>query len=171
MFFVYRPAKKKPGRPRGRAAAKKAVPEPDGMDESDDDSSSEEEFDMDMENLDQNQLIKDEEDRKYLESLPEMKREEILAERFEQRKAQHDMKKALRETKRQEREAKKQKAAATTKKATKKSKAEDTSRDKEIAKSLTRRSSTRDRNAAKKNDKKKTALERLREVRIHMTDL
>ena len=105
--------------------------EPDDMEESDDDSSSEEEFDIDMANLDQNQLIKDEEDRKYLESLPEIEREAILAERFEQRKNEHDMRKALREQKRKEREEKreasgqkdkKRKTPASAKKASKKSK-------------------------------------------------
>ena len=138
------------------------------MEESDDDESSEEEFDMDMENLDQNQLIKDEEDRKYLESLPEIEREAILAERFEQRKNEHDMRKALRETKRKEREEKKRKAGPSSKKTAKKSKDGDTSKDEEIAQSLTassRRSSTRDRDATGKKDSKAKALAALREVR------
>mmetsp|Transcript_1491 Transcript_1491/g.3108 ORF Transcript_1491/g.3108 Transcript_1491/m.3108 type:complete len:996 (-) Transcript_1491:76-3063(-) len=164
------PEKKKPA-PRGRAAAKKATPEPDDMDESDY-SSSEEEFDMDMENLDQNQLIKDEEDRKHLESLSEFDREAILAQRFEQRKKEHDMKVALRETKRKERELKKgqkatkRKAPASAKKASKKSKDGDTSKDEELAASLTsRRSSTRDRDANKKKESTKKALAALREER------
>jgi RNA polymerase-associated protein RTF1 len=69
------------------------------MEESSDES-SEDEMELDMDNMDQNQLIKDEEDKKYLDSLPEIEREAILAERFEERKAQHDMKQALREEKR-----------------------------------------------------------------------
>ncbi len=143
------------------------------MEESDDDSSSEEEFDMDMENLDQNQLIKDEDDRKHLESLSEFDREAILAQRFEQRKKEHDMRVALRETKRKEREAKKgqkatkRKAPASAKKASKKAKEDDTSKDEELAQSLTsRRSSTRDRDANKKKESTKKALAALREVSI-----
>jgi hypothetical protein len=138
------------------------------MDESDDDSSEEE-----ME-LGQSTLIKDDEDKKYLDSLPEIEREAILAERFEQRKAELDMKQALRESKRQEREekkalekpSKKRKApAAATKKATKKSKETDTSKDEEIAQSMsTRRSSTRDRDATGKKGSKAKALAALREV-------
>ena len=52
-----------------------------------------------METFDTNQLVKDEEDQKYLDSLPEIEREAILNDRFEKRKAEHDMKKALRESK------------------------------------------------------------------------
>ena len=136
------------------------------MEESDDDSSSEEEFDIDMENLDQNQLIKDEEDRKYLESLNQLEREAILADRFEQRKKEHDMKVALREQKRKERELKR--GQKTTKKktvATKKAAKKDTSKDEEVARRLSsRRSSTRDRDATKKKEAKNKALAALREV-------
>jgi RNA polymerase-associated protein RTF1 len=145
------------------------------MEESDDDgdsSSSEEEVELDMETLDQSHLIKDDEDRKYLDSLPEIEREAILAERFEQRKAELDMKQALRESKRREREekkaseqSKKRKAPASTKKATKKSKEADTSKDEEIAQKLsTRRSSARDRDATGKKGSKAKALAALREV-------
>ena len=134
------------------------------MEESDDDDDSEEEFDMDMENLDQNQLIKNEEDRKYLESLPEIEREAILAERFEQRKNEYDMKQALKETKRKEREERKGKQ--TPAKKSKKAK-DDTSKDKKLAESLTsRRTSTRDRDKTGKKDSKTKALQKLREVRI-----
>lgn len=136
------------------------------MDESDDDSSSEEEFDIDMENLDQNQLIKDEEDRKYLESLNQLEREAILADRFEQRKKEHDMKVALREQKRKERELKRgQKATKKKTVATKKAAKKDTSKDEEVARRLSsRRSSTRDRDATKKKEAKNKALAALREV-------
>ena len=169
--YALRPEKKKPA-PRRRAAAKKSVPEPDDMEESDDDESSEEEFDMDMDNMDQNQLIKDEEDRKHLESLNDLEREAILGERFEQRKKEHDMKVALREAKRKERELKKggkvtkRKAPSSTKKASKNNKEGDTTKDKELAQSLTtRRSSTRDRDVKnKKKDATKKALAALREV-------
>lgn len=136
------------------------------MDESDDDSSSEEEFDMDMENLDQNQLIKDEEDRKYLESLNQLEREAILADRFEQRKKEHDMKVALREQKRKERELKRgQKATKKKTVSTKKTAKKDTTKDEEVARRLSsRRSSTRDRDATKKKEAKNKALAALREV-------
>jgi RNA polymerase-associated protein RTF1 len=145
------------------------------MEESDDES-SEEEMELDMETLDQSQLIKDEADRKHLESLPEIEREAILAERFEQRKAQLDMKQALRESKRKEREGKKtleqktkkRKTAATPAKiATRKSMAADTSKDEEIAQALSsRRSSKRDRDATGKKESKAKALAALREVSI-----
>jgi RNA polymerase-associated protein RTF1 len=144
------------------------------MEESDDDS-SEEEMELDMETLDQSQLIKDEADRKHLESLPEIEREAILAERFEQRKAEHDMKQALRESKRKEREekkaleqkTKKRKAPTPAKKGTKKTKSSDTSKDEEIAQALsTRRSSTRDRDATGKKESKAKALAALREVSL-----
>jgi RNA polymerase-associated protein RTF1 len=146
------------------------------MEESDDgnsSSSSEDEMELDMESLHQSQLIKDDEDRKYLESLPEIEREAILAERFEQRKAELDMKQALRESKRREREekktlgaTKKRKAPTTsTKKTTKKTKEGDTAKDEEIAQALSnRRSSTRDRDATGKKGSKAKALAALREV-------
>lgn len=83
-----------------RAAAKKPEPDSDAMEESDDDDeSSEEEAELDMETFDTQRLVQDEEDQKYLDSLPEFEREAILGERFEKRKAEHDMKKALRESK------------------------------------------------------------------------
>ena len=63
----------------------------------DDDESSEEEMELDME--DTQQLVKDEEDQKHLDSLNEIEREAILAERFDKRKAELDMKRALRESK------------------------------------------------------------------------
>jgi RNA polymerase-associated protein RTF1 len=44
-------------------------------------------------------LVKGAEDKKYLDSLPELERENILAERFEKLKSEADMKKALRENK------------------------------------------------------------------------
>ena len=67
--------------------------------DSDDEDSSDEERELDMETFDTNTLVKDDEDRKYLDSLPELERENILGERFEQLKAKQDMKKALRESK------------------------------------------------------------------------
>lgn len=70
----------------------------DADDDDDDDESSDEERELDMETFDTQTLVKDEEDRKYLDSLPELEREAILGERFEKLKAQQDMKKALRES-------------------------------------------------------------------------
>ena len=76
------------------------VGDADGDDDSDDDeSSSDEERELDMETFDTQTLVKDEEDRKYLDSLPELEREAILGDRFEMLKAEQDMKKALRESK------------------------------------------------------------------------
>lgn len=75
--------------------------EPVGQADDDDDSeeeSSDEERELDMETFDTQTLVKDEEDRKHLDSLPELEREAILGERFEKLKAQQDMKKALRES-------------------------------------------------------------------------
>lgn len=74
------------------------IGDPD-VDDDDDDESSDEERELDMETFDTQTLIKDEKDRKYLESLPELEREAILGERFENLKAEQDMKKALRESK------------------------------------------------------------------------
>ena len=65
----------------------------------DDDDSSDEERELDMETFDTQTLVKDDEDRKYLDSLPELEREAILGDRFEKLKAEQDMKKALRESK------------------------------------------------------------------------
>ena len=62
-------------------------------------SDSEDEAELDVDKLDQNDLIEDEADRKYLDALPEIERESILAQRFEKKKAELDMKLALRENK------------------------------------------------------------------------
>ena len=154
---------------------KKPIPESDDMDESDDEESSEEEMDMDFETLDQSKLIRDEDDRKKLESMPEIEREAILAQRFDEQKAKHDMRQALRESKRKEREEKKalgqknkkQKTTTLSKKTTKTSKKKDKSKDEEIAKTMSsRRSSTRDRDATGKKNSKAKALAALREVSI-----
>jgi hypothetical protein len=99
MSFLYRyrakPApKRRPGRP------KKTAPAPEAIEDSDDDEvSSDEEAEFDMEKFDPQKLVNDEEDQKYLDSLPEFEREAILGERFEKRKADMDMKKALRDAK------------------------------------------------------------------------
>jgi RNA polymerase-associated protein RTF1 len=72
------------------------------MEESSDDDgdeSSDEEAELDFETFDTSKLVKDEEDKKYLDSLPELEREAILGERFEKRKAEQDMKIALRDAK------------------------------------------------------------------------
>ena len=42
-------------------------------------------------------LIKNEEDRKYLDSLPELEREAILGERFDKLKEKQDMQRAIAE--------------------------------------------------------------------------
>ena len=63
----------------------------------DDDVSSDEEAELDVNNSEE--LIQNEEDRKYLDSLPELDREAILAERFEKLKDAQDMKKAIRDAK------------------------------------------------------------------------
>jgi len=95
--FVPKPASR--GRPkRGAASRKKIVEEPEDMEEDifgDDDVSSDEEQELDINNTEA--LIRDDEDRKYLDSLPELEREAILGERFEKLKAEQDMKKAIRE--------------------------------------------------------------------------
>ena len=99
--MVEKPAPKPRGRPKGRAAPKKTPARAakkkavDDMDE----SSSEEELELDMETFDTQALVENEEDKKYLDSLPEFEREAILGERFEKLKAAADMKKALRESK------------------------------------------------------------------------
>jgi RNA polymerase-associated protein RTF1 len=98
---VEKPAPKPRGRPKGKTAPKKTPARAakkkaqDDMDE----SSSEEELELDMETFDTQALVESEEDKKYLDSLPEFEREAILGERFEKLKAAADMKKALRESK------------------------------------------------------------------------
>lgn len=80
----------------------KATPktkEPAVEESEDEESSDEEEAEFDNETFDPQKLVKDEEDQKYLDSLPELEREAILGERFEKRKADMDMKKALRDAK------------------------------------------------------------------------
>ena len=69
-----------------------------GVDD-DDSESSEEEEEWDMETYDMQKLVTDEDDKKYLDSMTELERENILAERFEKLKQEADMKKALRENK------------------------------------------------------------------------
>ena len=105
------PAKKTPA--KKPAPKKKKAPEPDSddmeeseeedlvgdVDSDDDDDSSDEERELDMETFDTQTLVKDDADRKYLDSLPELEREAILGDRFEKLKAEQDMKKALRESK------------------------------------------------------------------------
>merc|ERR1712150_224814 len=75
------------------------------------------ERELDMETFDSQALVKDEEDQKYLDSLPEFERESILSERFEKLKNEQDMKKALRASKKNKQAEKTQKpSTATTKK-------------------------------------------------------
>ena len=70
-----------------------------GSSDSESSSSSEEEQEWDMETFDTQKLVQNETDKEYLDSLPELEREAILAERFEKLKSEADMKKALRENK------------------------------------------------------------------------
>ena len=65
------------------AAAKKKVVESEDEDFLDDDVSSDEDDEPELDINNTQALIKDEEDRKYLDSLPELEREAILGERFE----------------------------------------------------------------------------------------
>jgi hypothetical protein len=166
--------------------------------ESDSDSdSSEEEMELDFETFDTQKLVQGDDDKKYLDSLPELEREAILAERFDELKKQADIKKALRENKRREREAKKmaegtkkkkktpakKKAAATkSKKAPPKKKqkvaegdessddddAIDVSQDAAIAASLSgKRVSSRNLEKKGKQFKKQAALAKIRESRAN----
>jgi len=81
--------------------------------ETSDDGDSEEEEDSDEEEeefggkVDEAKLVEGTDDKKYLDSLPEIERESILAQRYEKLKNAADMKKALLESKRKEREQKK----------------------------------------------------------------
>ncbi|ACI64902.1 predicted protein [Thalassiosira pseudonana CCMP1335] len=99
-----RPARAAAARPtRSTRSAKKVV------DDSDD--SSDEELELDMDTYDTQKLVQGDDDKKYLDSLPELEREAILAERFEKLKSEADMKKALRENKRREKEQQKMQQA------------------------------------------------------------
>lgn len=97
-----RPPRAAATRASARAKTAKKVMESDS-----DSDSSEEELELDFETFDTQKLVQNEDDKKYLDSLPELEREAILAERFDELKKQADIKKALRENKRREREAKK----------------------------------------------------------------
>lgn len=157
--------------------------------DSDDDSDEEEDNkELDMETLDENQLIRDEADKKYLDSLPEVERESILAERFEKLKEAEDMKRALRENKRREREKKrlaggkktqnrkenKGKQKQTTRTAVAKDSSgvskdrelPDTSHDAEIASELALGRAAKNRDVSGVKAKKKAALDKLRQDRI-----
>lgn len=81
---------------------------------SDEISSSDDDEELDVDKMDPSELIKGEEDQKYLLSLPEFEREAILGERFEKLKNERDMKKALKDAKRQERERKEKEKAPKT---------------------------------------------------------
>ncbi|KAL7521219.1 hypothetical protein ACHAWX_005912 [Stephanocyclus meneghinianus] len=98
-----RPPASSPSRPTRSTRSTKTVVDESSESESD----SEEEFELDMETFDTQKLVQDEEDKKRLDSMPELEREAILAERFEKLKSEADMKKALRENKRREKEQRK----------------------------------------------------------------
>lgn len=112
---------KRRGRPpraaatRASARAKTAKKVMSSDSESD---SSEEELELDFETFDTQKLVQNDDDKKYLDSLPELEREAILAERFDELKKQADIKKALRENKRRDREAKKAAEGGSKKKKT-----------------------------------------------------
>lgn len=82
---------------RSTHSTKKVIEEESSDSESS--SSSEEEQEWGMESFDTQKLVQSEADKEYLDSLPELEREAILAERFEKLKSEADMKKALRENK------------------------------------------------------------------------
>ena len=134
------------------------------MEESDE--SSDEENELDMETLDPQSLVKDEEDQKYLDSLPELDREAILGERFEKRKNEADMKKALRESKRKEREQRRAEKGKAGKKATPKPAAKTAVTPKEedspSKPSASREGSTRNRDVTGSKRKVAEALANLR---------
>lgn len=188
-----KPKPKAKTQPKRAASAKQKAPEPepddmeeseeeemfgDVDDEDDEEESSDEERELDMETFDTQNLVKDEEDRKYLDSLPEFEREAILGERFEKLKAEQDMKKALREAKGKKKEEKapakatraskrkaEPKAKAPPKKKAKAAEA-DTSNDADIAAQLAGvRGSSRNKDAKGSKSKKAAALAALREER------
>jgi len=104
------PAPKRRGRPPRAAATRasaRAKTAKKVMSSDSDSDSSEEELELDFETFDTQKLVQNDDDKKYLDSLPELEREAILAERFDELKKQADIKKALRENKRRDREAKK----------------------------------------------------------------
>ena len=145
---------------------RKPESEPEDMEESDEDESSDEEMELDTD--DPQKLVKDEEDQKYLDSLPELEREAILADRFEKLKNEADMKRALRESKRKEKEARNAGKPSKAKSGKKASKAKtpkvDTSKDAEIAAALgsSRDAGGRNRDVAGVKSKKAAALADLR---------
>jgi RNA polymerase-associated protein RTF1 len=157
------------GRPKRRTAAKKVIVEEDEKIFGDDDVSSDEERELDINNTEA--LIRDEDDRKYLDTLPELEREAILGERFEKLKNEQDLKKAIKEAKRQADEksgnvqSTAQRKATPGKKSAKKGTADD---DQALARKLagaSRRESTRDKDAKGAKSKKAAALAALKKER------
>jgi len=94
--------------------------ESDGEEE-EEDSDEEEETELGDHALDERKLVEGVADKKYLDSLPEIERESILAQRYEKLKNAADMKKALLESKRKEREQKKLLTKGSSKKSPAKS--------------------------------------------------
>ena len=156
---------RRPPSTRGKAL-RKPESEPEDMEDSEEDESSDEEMELDTD--DPQKLVKGEEDQKYLDSLPELEREAILADRFEKMKNEADMKRALRESKRKEKEARKAGKPSRTKSEKKSSKVKtpkvDTSKDAEIAAALgsSRDAGGRNRDVAGVKSKKAAALADLR---------
>ena len=115
------PAPKRRGRPPRAAATRtsaRAKAARKVMSSDSDSDSSEEELELDFETFDTQKLVQNDDDKKYLDSLPELEREAILAERFDEIKKQADIKKALRENKRRDKEAKKEAEGGKKKKKT-----------------------------------------------------
>ena len=66
----------------------------DDKDNSDDDDGKDD-LEMEMDGVDEQKLVERADDKKYLDSLPEIERESILAQRFEKLKAAAHMKKKI----------------------------------------------------------------------------
>jgi hypothetical protein len=91
------------------AQSTKKAAKKDGLPAEEEEEESEEVDDddvMDINTFDTQKLVMGEDDKKYLESLSELKRETILAERFDKLKNDADMKNAIREMERKAKSAK-----------------------------------------------------------------
>uniref|UniRef100_A0A7S3QBD1 Plus3 domain-containing protein n=1 Tax=Chaetoceros debilis TaxID=122233 RepID=A0A7S3QBD1_9STRA len=129
----------------------------DDASSSDSESESEAEFegDMDMDKLDQDQLIENDADQKYLDALPEIERESILAQRFERLKDKNDMARALKENKRKKRASKKMAGGKKSSSSSKSKKAKAAAAKKKAAAAKKKKAAVAKKKAAAKKAKGK----------------
>ena len=83
----------------GKSLRTMAEADDDSSSSSEDEPNDEEVEDIDFDNADPSMLVKGKKDQEYLDSLTEMEREKILADRFEEKKREATLRKALSDSK------------------------------------------------------------------------